>query len=353
MGKLTPICAAIRGGQLYDLTGGVSAYALKLPLLTDRYGFGENATLDRNSGSTIQDYLGNTVVILANEFGFSGARRVDHADGIDYGAGALGIQYFDTEPDGTPLTTLKGLQIWEGSTNEFYDSANPATQNITTTAQSYTVSIKGTGDITLTGTATGTATEASPLTVTATAGTLTCTVNGTVTEPQVEAKAYKTLYIPTPVGASATRLADNCQVPWVTGLVNDFVLGCEAVLNPTVGYAGHLTVYNNGANLVGFSRLSSSGTIRAQTGIAGSYYTLSMSAAYNGSSYKVQLRNSSTQGKDMWLDEIKGVGNANTDALTDTTYSIQIGRNAIFYHNGNIKNINLRTGNLSDSEVTG
>jgi hypothetical protein len=108
--------------------------------------------------------------------------------------------------------TYKGLLIEPARTNYFLNSTVPATQNITTTAQQYTVSVKGTGSITLSGTATGVATEGSPLTVTATAGTLTCTVAGTLSRVNVEAGAFATSFIDT--GATTvTRPAANLTRP--------------------------------------------------------------------------------------------------------------------------------------------
>lgn len=66
-----------------------------------------------------------------------------------------------------------------------------STQNVTTVATSYTLSFYGTGSVTLSGTATGTlngtgASNRVQTTVTATAGTLTLTVSGSVTDAQLE-----------------------------------------------------------------------------------------------------------------------------------------------------------------------
>jgi hypothetical protein len=109
------------------------------------------------------------------------------------------------------------------ATNLFLNSATPVTQNITTTAQAYTFSVVGTGSVTLTGTATGVATQGSPLTVTATAGALTCTVAGTLSYAQVEAGSGKTSPIPTT--AAVTRQASQITVPVASVLPasgNDF-----------------------------------------------------------------------------------------------------------------------------------
>jgi hypothetical protein len=141
-----------------------------------------------------------------------------------HGANVDGVKYFPTtngntvvnnivtEAPGVPLTTLKGY-LSEGSrTNLLLQSAIPATQNITTTAQSYTISMWGTGTCTLSGTATGVLTgtganDRVQLTVTATAGTLTLTFAGTNTNGQLEAGAFASSYIPTTTAAE-TRSAD-------------------------------------------------------------------------------------------------------------------------------------------------
>jgi hypothetical protein len=147
-----------------------------------------------------------------------------------HGAGVDGVKYFATtngntvtnnvvtEAAGTPLTGIT-LLAEEARTNLLLNSATPATQNITTTAQIYTISMWGTGTCTLTGTATGTltgtgATTRVSLTVTATAGTLTLTFAGTNTNGQAEAGNSMSSYIVT-AGTAVTRTAD---IPSFTGI---------------------------------------------------------------------------------------------------------------------------------------
>jgi hypothetical protein len=82
--------------------------------------------------------------------------------------------------------------------NLFLNSATLSTQGVTTAAINYIISFKGTGTITLTGTSTagpivGTGVaDRVFLKITPTAGTLTCTVSGSVTEAQIEAVTYET-----------------------------------------------------------------------------------------------------------------------------------------------------------------
>ena len=115
--------------------------------------------------------------------------------------------WYSTDINGVELPSPKGLNVADAGVNLFLNSDAPVTQNITTTAQTYTISVCGTGDITVSGTATGTATEGSPLTVTATAGTLTCTVTGTLSIAQVETGTLATPFIIT-AGATGSRNAD-------------------------------------------------------------------------------------------------------------------------------------------------
>jgi len=98
------------------------------------------------------------------------------------------------------------------STNLYLNSDVLANQNITTTASSYTVSFYGTGTITFSGSysgslvGTGAGIRVSK-TFTATAGTLTSSISGTVTEGQAENLSFATSYIPSN-GTTVTRLED-------------------------------------------------------------------------------------------------------------------------------------------------
>lgn len=58
----------------------------------------------RNTAATVVDWEGNVLAVLPNEIRYSGARRVDHADGIMYNAGIPSIEYLNTQDDGvTPI----------------------------------------------------------------------------------------------------------------------------------------------------------------------------------------------------------------------------------------------------------
>jgi hypothetical protein len=100
-------------------------------------------------------------------------------------------------------TFYDGKTVAKAEENLLLNSATLATQNVAVTAQAYTLSFQNTGTVTLSGASTagplvGTGvSNRVTLTFTPTAGTLTLTVSGTVTNAQLEARASATAYTPT------------------------------------------------------------------------------------------------------------------------------------------------------------
>ena len=130
--------------------------------------------------------------------------------------------------DHDPITLVcKGLLIEESRTNLVFPSATLTTQTRTVTAVAHTLSFYGTGTVVLSGahSATVVGTGAYPtrttLTFTPTAGSLTLTVTGSVTQAQLEASYFPTSYIPTTTGSLA-RSADVCSITGAafTGMYN-------------------------------------------------------------------------------------------------------------------------------------
>jgi hypothetical protein len=102
------------------------------------------------------------------------------------------------------------------------NSATLSTQTVTVTAAAHTLSFNGTGTVTLTGTSTagplvGTgANSRVSLTFTPTAGSLTLTVSGSVTNANLEIGSFGTSWIPT-TGTAATRTADVVSITTAGG----------------------------------------------------------------------------------------------------------------------------------------
>lgn len=175
---------------------------------------------------------------------------------------------FDYSP--TSIGTLRGLLIEGQRTNlllnSTIDGASLATQDVTVTAQAYTLSFYGTGTVTLSGVSTagpavggGAYPTRTTLTFTPTAGTLTLTVTGTVQFANLEAGSFATSFIPT-AGATATRAADNASMTgtafsgWYNQASGTFI--CEARTG-TGNTGGQLVVDDGTTN----NQLSQNATI--------------------------------------------------------------------------------------------
>lgn len=177
----------------------------------------------RNTSATRIDENGNIVNVPAN------VARIDYANGS---AAIL------SEPQRTNLV---------------YPSDIATTQVRAVTAQVYTLSFYGTGTVTLSGAfsgslaGTGTNNRVS-LTFTPTAGNLTLTVNGSVTNWQLEAGSNATSYIPTTT-SSVTRNADNIQKAGIIDLIGqtEGSIFCEFErTTETAGIKHLLTLYGDG-----------------------------------------------------------------------------------------------------------
>ncbi len=111
------------------------------------------------------------------------------------------------------LTSPPAAVIEVAATNILLNSATLSTQTVTVAASSYTISFYGTGTITLSGVhshavvGVGADPNRVSYTFTPSAGSLVCTVSGSVLFAQIETGLRATSYITT-TGASATRAAD-------------------------------------------------------------------------------------------------------------------------------------------------
>ena len=137
------------------------------------------------------------------------------------------------------------LLLEPGTTNLLLNSAAPATQDITTVASTYNVSFYGTGTITLSGTHTGVlngvAGVKNVLTFTATAGTLTLTISGSVTNCNFERTLLDTSFIPT-TGATSTKTDDNLNY---FDLLSNNQMGSDFTIQVNLQKVGR---FNNNVN---------------------------------------------------------------------------------------------------------
>jgi hypothetical protein len=198
--------------------------------------------------------------------------------------------YYGPRFDYNPSTLAPvGLLIEGSATNLFLNSSaggsNLATQNVTTTAQAYTISFYGTGSIVLSGTATATITGTgayparTTYTFTPTAGTLTATVLGTVQYANCEAFAFATSFIPT-AATVVTRAADTALL---TGVPLSVLQGAQA------SYVEEATLYSQGTSEV---------FLGGSAGMAMIYtYANNLAVSYDASSSTI----SATTGSGGWL----------------------------------------------------
>ena len=181
-------------------TASIRIYALNSSSLSTFAGNGTDGILIWGAqlveGSALQPYIRTTDRL--------------NVPSIDYSLGTTNKPVLLLEPQRTNLALSGGTL---------------PTQNITVTNVPHTFSFYGTGSTTLSGAFSdvliGTGiNNRSQLTFTPTGGTLTLTVNGTVSNAQLEVGSYATSYIPT-TNASATRLADS--------FLSDFLFTNETV----------------------------------------------------------------------------------------------------------------------------
>jgi len=101
-----------------------------------------------------------------------------------------------------------GILIEEERENLFLNSESPATQTITVlNATKYSIRVKGTGSITLSGGGSGTVSEGTNLAFTTTSTSVICTVSGTLTSVQFEKGSFNTSQIITEA-TTVTRTKD-------------------------------------------------------------------------------------------------------------------------------------------------
>lgn len=241
-----------------------------------------------------------------------------------------------------------GLLIEESRANILLNSDTGTTQSVTVSATAYTLSIYGTGTVTLSGVSTagplvGTGANTRViLTFTPTAGTLNLTVSGTVTRWQLEAGSFATNYIPT-AGTTVTRGADVASMTganfssWYNQSAGSF-MAFGSVDNVGAAIVGYLFEVDNN-NISNLGLISVRVTAGLPQGLI--YDANSVQAAINGSSYTAKNALIATVG--YATDNVAASFNGSAvildnSAAIPTVEQLQLGRlfNNSLYLNGHI-----------------
>lgn len=141
----------------------------------------------------------------------------------------LGIESNSHFPRINYINNRPVLNLSPQRTNLILNSETPVTQNVSVTAQDYTISFYGSGTITLNGVATATITGVNASTRTTYSftpplGTLTLTISGEVKYAQLETDSYATSYFLS-TGAANTRISDTFSK---SNMVTDGIIGATS-----------------------------------------------------------------------------------------------------------------------------
>lgn len=262
----------------------------------------------------------------------------------------------DPRFDYNPATLAsKGLLIEEQRTNlllnSLIDGTSLSTQSVSVTAVAHTISFYGTGTITLSGAATATVTgtgvypNRQTLTFTPSAGTLTCTVTGSVQYAQLEVGSFATSFIPT-AGSTVTRTADVAVMTgtnfssWYNQTEGTFVTKSQLSRQSTIGLTTiamvsasgsvneHITGFYRGSGNTGFdSVVGGVNQSDLNNGVAITANTIARMAG----AYKVN---------DFAMSTNAGTVQTDTSGTLPTVNQMQFGAGWVAALNGCIRSVN-------------
>jgi hypothetical protein len=234
--------------------------------------------------------------------------------------------------DYDPVTLVpRGLLIEEARTNLFLNSAVGVTQSVTVAAVANTLSFYGTGTVTLTGVSTagplvGTgATNRVSLTFTPTAGSLTLTVSGSVTNVQLEAGSFATSPIVT-VGSSVARALDVASIttltPWYNATAGTLFAEATSTLINTSSTAVALHD-GSGSNLISLRFRSTAPILAASLTTGGVAQITTAGATYTAGAVAKLAVAYQTDDVVTYLNGVNGI--TDTLATIPTVTTLQIG----------------------------
>lgn len=185
-----------------------------------------------------------------------------------------------------PSDSIRRLLAEEERENLFQDSLTPITKTVTVAnATEYTISLRGSGSIVLSGAGSGTVTQGSPVTLTTSSTSLTCTLSGSVDGVNVELGDFATSTIVTE-GASVTRSYDS--------ITRTYADTKTIVIHGRTGFGtGVETLWMAYTNADNFKRVirNASNEIRVQvTNASSSVADVLIGTVANDTTYKIAAR---------------------------------------------------------------